>query len=147
VYHLTQPEANDIALASRFYAAYNTGQLAAVMALLSAAPQLTDCDYATRAAVSLTGRSAIESYLRARFAEHDHWIVEFYQENPASTYAVVVVLPLERSNDTLRRLGAPGGVKRSFPEDFYLALSPDGAHLDDLAWNSMSGSASALCSP
>jgi hypothetical protein len=145
VYHLTQPEANEIAIASRFYAAYDAGQLATVMSLLSAAPHLSDCDYATHGEVTLDGRSAIEIYLRARFTEHDRWTVEFYQENPANSY--VVVLPLQRSNDTLRRLGAPGGVKGSFPEDFYLAFNPDRAHLDTIAWNTMSGSVGALCSP
>ena len=82
---------------------------------------------------------------RVGFTEHDRWTVEFYQENPANSY--VVVLPLQRSNDTLRRLGAPGGVKGSFPEDFYLAFNPDRAHLDAIAWNTMSGSVGALCSP
>ena len=140
VYHITQPEANAIAIASRFYAAYNTGRLATVMSLLSAAPHLTDCDYATHSEVILDGRTAIEAYLRARFAEHDQWTVEFDQENAANSRDLVVVLPLQRSNDTLRRLGAPGGVKRSFPEDFYLAFNPDGTHLDAIAWNTMSAS-------
>ena len=146
VYHLTQAEANEIALAARFYAAYDAGQLATVMALLSAEPHLSDCDYATHAEVSLAGRSAIERYLRARIAEHDRWSVEFYQENPANSLGLVVVLPLERSNDTLRRLGAPGGVKRSFPEVFYLAFNPDRVHLDAIAWYTMSGSG-GLCNP
>ncbi len=145
VYHLTQPEANEIAVAVRFYAAYNAGQLATVMALLSAQPHLFDCDYTTQAAMILTGRSVIETYLRARFAEHDRWTVEFYQANPANNREVVV-LPLQRSNDTLRRLGAPGGAKRSFPEDFYLAFNPDRVHLDAIAWYTMSGSG-GLCSP
>lgn len=147
VYHLTQSEANEIAIAARFYTAYNAGQLATVMSLLSAAPRLSDCDYATHAEVTLTGRTAIETYLSARFAEHDRWTVEFDQENPATLPATVVVLPLQRSNDTLRRLGAPGGAKRSFPEDFYLTFNPDGTHLDIIAWNTMPASVGTLCSP
>lgn len=146
VYHVTQPEAVEIALAAQFYAAYNAGQLTTVMTLLSARPVLFDCDYSTRSEVHLTGRSAIAAYLRARFAEHDHWTVEFYQADPAASREIVV-LPLRRSNDTLRRLGAPGGAKTAFPEDFYLAFNPDRVHLDAIAWNTMSGSVGPLCSP
>ena len=146
MYHLTQVEANEIAIATRFYAAYNAGQLALVMSLLSAQPRLVDCDYATHTMVTIDGRSAIETYLRARFAEHDRWVVEYYQENPANT-GQVVVLPLQRSSDTLLRLGAPGGVKRAFPEVFYLAFGADRSHLDVIAWNTMSGSVGPLCGP
>ena len=68
MYHLTQAEVYQIAIASRFYAAYNEGRLALVMSLLSAQPRLVDCDYATHAMVTIDGRSAIETYLLARFA-------------------------------------------------------------------------------
>ena len=151
IYHLTQPVANEIAIASRFYAAYNAGQLTTVMALLSSSPQFLDCNYATDRALTITGRSAVETYLRTRFAEHDRWTVEFYQENPDNRNEVVV-LPLERSNDTLRRLGAPGGVKNTFPEDFALFFNADGTALDTIAWNTMPGSVGGgsvgdLCSP
>ena len=151
LYHLSQPEANEIAIASRLYAAYNAGQLTTVMSFLSADPQLLDCDYATDMPVTITGRSAIETYLRARFTEHDRWTVEFYQENPDNT-SEVVVLPLLRSNDTLSRLGAPEGAKSSFPEDFTLFFNAGGTYLSAIAWNTMpgsvgGGSVSDLCSP
>lgn len=146
IYHLSQPVANEIAIASRFYAAYNTGELATVMSLLSAQPQLLDCDYTTPSILTITGRSAIAAYLRARFAEHDQWTVEFYNENPAND-GLVVVLPLQRSNDTLGRMGAPEGTKRSFPVDFYLAFTPDGLHIELVAWSTMPGDAIHLCSP
>lgn len=146
IYHVDQRMANEIAIAARFYAAYNAGQLAVVMSLLSAQPQLVDCDYMTPSILTITGRSAIATYLRARFAEHDQWTVEFYNENPAND-GLVVVLPLQRSNDTLSRMGAPEGTKRSFPVDFYLAFSPDGLHIELIAWSTMPGDAIALCSP
>jgi hypothetical protein len=146
IYHVTQRMANEIAIAARFYAAYNTGQLAVEMSLLSPTPQLVDCDYMTHALVTVAGRSAIAIYLRARFAEHDHWIVEFYNENPAND-GLVLALPLQRTNDTLRRLGAAGGVKSSFPVDFHLAFSPDGLHIESIGWDTMPGDATALCSP
>lgn len=147
VYSLNQREAGEIALAARFYAAYDAGQLSTLLALLDAQPQLSDCNYATRSAVSLSGSRAVDAYLRARLAEHDHWTVEFQQVNPANSFAVVVVVPLARSNDTLRRLGAPGGVKRSFPEDLYLGLNADGTRVQNIAWSTMSGSTATLCSP
>jgi hypothetical protein len=146
IYHVTQRMANEIAIASRFYAAYNAGQLAVEMSLLSPTPQLVDCDYMTHALVTVAGRSAIAIYLRARFAEHDHCIVEFYNENPAND-GLVLALPLQRTNDTLRRLGAAGGVKSSFPVDFHLAFSPDGLHIESIGWDTMPGDATALCSP
>jgi len=146
IYHLNQRVANEIAIASRFYAAYNAGQLATVMSLLSAQPQLVDCDYVTRSTVTIDGRSAIETYLRARFAEHDRWIVEFYNEDPAND-RVVAVVPLLRESDLLLRLGASGGMKRSFPVDFYLAFSPDGLHIELVAWSTMPGDVTTLCSP
>ncbi|MGC8635372.1 MAG: hypothetical protein ACP5VP_12105 [Candidatus Limnocylindrales bacterium] len=146
VYHVSQQQGQEIALAVRFYAAYNAGRSTDVMALLSPQPHLADCGYSTHAGVSVNGRAAIETYLRARFAEHDHWKVEFYQENP-TVGREVVVLPLARSNDTLLRLGAPGGVKRSFPEDFYLALNPDLVHFDVIGWDTMPGSQATLCAP
>jgi len=146
VYHVTPAEATEIGLAAQFYAAYNAGQLTTVMAILSTEPHLWDCNYVTRAEVRLSGRSVIEAYLKARFAEHDRWTVEFYQEDPAASREVVV-LALRRSNDTLRRLGAPGGAKTSFPEDFYLTFNPDRAHLDAIAWNTMPASVGTLCSP
>ena len=40
---------------------------------------------------------------------------------------MVAVVPLLRESDLLLRLGASGGIKRSFPVDFYLAFSPDQA--------------------
>lgn len=61
IYHLSQTVANEIAIASRFYAAYNAGQLATVMSLLAAEPQLVDCDYMTHSTVTIDGRSAIET--------------------------------------------------------------------------------------
>jgi hypothetical protein len=146
LYHVTQRMANEIAIAARFYAAYNAGQLAVEMSLLSPTPQLVDCDYMTHALVIVAGRSAIAIYLRARFAEHDHWIVEFYNENPAND-GLVLALPLQRSNDTLRRLGAAGGVKSSFPVDSHFAFSPDGLHIESIGWDTMPGDATALCSP
>jgi hypothetical protein len=146
IYHVTQRMANEIAIASQFYAAYNSGQLAVVMSLLSAQPRLVDCNYTTHAPLTVAGRSAIATYLRARFADHDHWTVEFYNEDPAND-RVIAVVPLLRESDLLLRLGASGGIKRSFPVDFYLAFSPDGLHIELVAWSTMPGDVTILCSP
>jgi hypothetical protein len=146
IYHVTQPMANEIAIASQFYAAYNSGQLAVVMSLLSAQPRLVDCDYVTHSTVTVDGRSAIETYFHARLSDHDRWTVEFYNEDPAND-RVIAVVPLLRESDLLLRLGASGGIKRSFPVDFYLAFSPDGLHIELVAWSTMPGDVTILCSP
>jgi hypothetical protein len=146
IYHVSQRMANEIAIASQFYAAYNSGQLAVVMSLLSAQPRLVDCDYTTHATLTVNGRGAIASYLRVRFAEHDHWTVEFYNEDPAND-RVIAVVPLLRESGLLLGLGASGGIKRSFPVDFYLGFSADGLHIELVAWSTMPGDVTALCSP
>jgi hypothetical protein len=147
-YHLTEIEASQLAQVSRFYVAYNAGRLATVMALLLARPILFDCDYATHTIVTLDGRGAIEAYLRSRFAEHDRWTVEFYQDY-STDERQVVVMPLQRANDTLLRLGAPGGVKRSFPVLLSLYFDLDRTHLDAISWRSVMGpqTVTQLCSP
>ncbi|HEY8989980.1 MAG TPA: hypothetical protein VIM39_13225 [Candidatus Limnocylindrales bacterium] len=107
VYHVTEIQANEIAQAARFYAAYNAGKVANLMALLSDRPRWVDCDYSTRMTVTLVGRVAVTDYLRIRFAEHDTWVVEFIQENPDNEHQVVIV-PIQRESSRLLSLGAPG---------------------------------------
>lgn len=148
-YHLTRAEVSKLAQASRFYAAYNAGELDVIMSLLSAQPRLVDCSYVTRALVTLDDRNAIAAYLRARFADHDLWVVEFYGGNPSNPRDVVV-LPLQRSSGTLRALGAPGGVKREFPVLLYLVFDSDGTHIDVIGWGTTTGgpdTVTALCTP
>jgi hypothetical protein len=60
---------------------------------------------------------------------------------------VIAVVPLLRESDLLLRLGASGGIKRSFPVDFYLGFSADGLHIELVAWSTMPGDVTALCSP
>ena len=146
VYHLSETLAEEVAIASRFYASYNAHDLPAIMTLLSETAKLVDCDYASHSTVTIDGRSAIETYFRARFADHDHWIVEFFNENPEEALTVVV-LPTERASDTLRRLGAIGGAKRSFQVAFYLQFAADHVHLDQVNWNTMPNSVETVCSP
>lgn len=149
VYHVTQAQASHIAIAIGFYDAYNAGALDTAMSIFSAEPRLVDCDYGARATVTLTGRRPIASYLQARFADHDRWTVEFYQENPANVDQVVV-WPIERENDTLRQLGAPSGIKRTFSMLLALRFNREATHLEYIQWGAPTGgssSAAELCSP
>lgn len=149
VYHVTQAQASQIAIAIRFYDAYNAGALETVMSILSAEPRLVDCDYDARATVTLAGRRPIATYLQARFADHDHWTVAFYQEDPANVDQVVV-WPIERENDTLRQLGAPSGIKRTFSLLLAIRFNREATHLEYIQWGAPTGgssSAAELCSP
>jgi hypothetical protein len=127
LYHLTPVQALVVNEAVQFFAAYNAGQLDAVMSLLSAQPQLVDCNYVTQSIITLDGRAAVAAYLRMQFADHDRWMVQFFNENPDDGNGVGVV-PIERSNDTLKRLGLGDGTKRDFPVVLVLALGADEGH-------------------
>ena len=145
VYHVTPEEAAHLATATAFYDAYNAGSLEATLALLSATARILDCDYANRTQATYSGRDRLTAYLRARFADHDYWKVEFYQEAPENLNTVVI-FPLERRNDTLSRLGSPDGVKESFPLRFALTVSANGL-VDYIQWGSTKSGASVaeLC--
>ena len=146
---MTVSDAREFGQLARFYAAYNAGQLGTVMAILSAQPRLIDCDYTTHRLVTLVGRTAIAAYLEARFAEGDRWTVAFLPGHPEDRL-VIVVLPLTRRNATLRRLGDPGGVKRTFPVVLALTFNPDLVHLDVIYWGTTTGgplTVTELCSP
>lgn len=127
-YRLQPGEAYQVAWVADFFAAYNAGQLEAVMGFLDETPRLTDCDYRTGSTVIVDGRAAVEAYLRDRFAEHDNWAVRLFNENPAN-FDVVGVEPLQRQNDTLLALGVPGAVKRDFGIAFSIVLTADHEHI------------------
>lgn len=146
VYHVTPEEAAHLGAAKAFYDAYNAGSLDPALALLSASGRILDCAYASRTQATYSGRDGLTAYLRARFADHDYWKVEFYQEVPENINTVVI-FPLERRNDTLRRLGAPDGVKTSFPLRFALTVAANG-QVDYIQWGSTESGASVaeVCS-
>jgi hypothetical protein len=132
-----------------FFTAYNAGELEAVMAFLDEAPRLTDCDYRTGSTVVVEGRAAIETYLRDRFAEHDNWVVQLFNENPQN-FEVVGVEPLQRQNETLLALGAPGAVKRDFGIAFNIVLAPDLEHISVVGFGTEGASPGVveqLCRP
>jgi len=140
IYHVTPEEAAHLGAVKAFYDAYNAGSLEPALALLSATARILDCDYAHRTQATYSGRDGLTASLRARFADHDLWKVEFYQEAPENVNSIVI-FPLERRNDTLRRLGAPDGVKKSFPLLFVLTVGANGL-MDYIQWGSTMGDAS-----
>lgn len=148
-YRLQPPEVYELARVADFFRAYNTGDLKAVMALLDHAPRLSDCDYRTGSLVLIEGRQAIEAYLGDRFAEHDSWVVELFNENPQSV-DLVGVQPLQRQNDTLLALGVPGGVKRDFGVSLSITLASENRDLSVLAFandGASPGAVGRLCRP
>lgn len=148
-YRLQLGEAYQVARVADFFTAYNAGELEAVMAFLDEAPRLTDCDYRTGSTVVVEGRAAIETYLRDRFAEHDNWVVQLFNENPQN-FEVVGVEPLQRQNETLLALGAPGAVKRDFGIAFNIVLAPDLEHISVVGFGTEGASPGVveqLCRP
>ena len=91
--------------------------------------QLRNSSIATTGLIDYYGRRQVghTAYLLTRFADSDTWTVEFYNENPGSGNGVGVV-PLRRSNDTLKGLGLANGTKLDFPVNLVLALAADGTH-------------------
>lgn len=149
VYRLQPGEVEDVARVADFFTAYNTGDLKAVMMLLSLAPQLTDCDYRTSEVVFIDGRAAVEAYLRDRFAEHDSWAVELFNWGPQDT-DVVGVEPLQRENDTLLSLGVAGGVKRDFGVSLTIRLTSDDRRISIIGFATVGASPGVverLCQP
>jgi hypothetical protein len=148
-YRLPLGQAHLVARVEAFFAAYNAGKLADVMAFLDEAPHLSDCNYRTGEVVFVDGRAAIETYLRERFAEHDKWEVRLFNEN-AQNDQLVGVEPVQRQNRTLRALGVPGAVKRDFALSFVIVFAPDHEHISDVVFGTMGASPGVverLCEP
>jgi hypothetical protein len=148
-YRLQLGEVYQVARVADFFAAYNAGDLKAVMAFLDQAPRLSDCDYRTGKVVFVDGRAAVEAYLRDRFADHDTWVVQLFNENPQN-FDLVGVEPLQRQNDTLLALGIPGAVKRDFAISFSILLAPDHEHISAVGFGTIGASPGVverLCQP
>jgi hypothetical protein len=145
-YRLQPGEAQQVARVADFFAAYNAGDLKAVMAFLDDAPRLSDCDYRTGRVVFIDRRPAVEAYLRARFAEHDNWVVQLFNENPQN-FQLVGVEPLQRQNDTLLALGVPGAVKRDFGGALSIVLAPDHKSISIVGFGTQGGNVERLCRP
>jgi len=147
VYHLTQTDADRVSRVAAFYSAYNSHDLGASMVFLSTNPTLFDCDYQTHESIRVEGRAAVEAFLRARIADGDHWVVEFYKDAPADVPLRIVVYPVERANGTLARLGAVDGKKRSFNVVLAMDVLPSG-QIDTISWATGGpGVAKHLCVP
>ncbi len=149
-YRLQLGEVYQVACVADFFTAYNAGELEAVMGFLDEAPRLTDCDYRTGSPVIIEGRAAIEAYLRDRFAEHDNWVVQLFNENPQNNFEVIEFEPLQRQNDTLLALGVPGAVKRDFGIALSIVLAPDHDHISVVGFGTEGASPGVverLCRP
>jgi hypothetical protein len=146
-YHLSEDQALDLASVVAFYRAYDAGDMASSMDLLSSAPRLADCDYRTGEAKTFVGRSAVQSYLIKKFADRDRWRVEFFQDDQNPVPGQVVIIPIERTSQELAELGVPKGTKTKFPVELAIDLDAD-HHLLFVDWATGGpGVAKHLCQP
>jgi hypothetical protein len=111
--------------------AYNAADIDGVLGLLADQVVWSDCDYRQQTSIGfhrLTPRSEITSYLRERFADHDHLEISTISytspEPPGSVGRAVSVAYGRRTSDTLTSLGFPTGVRG--PLATKLAFAPDG---------------------
>lgn len=107
---VTGDEARAIATVVRFVDAINGGDLRAASDLMTTDASVSDCDYATGAVIIRDGNDAASRWIADRIADHERLeILGIYNHN-ASFDRVVGVSFVRRSNDMLKRLGAPTGI-------------------------------------
>lgn len=109
-FRVSAEEAAAVSTVERLISSINTGDAGAAEALVAQGAEGSDCDYARRAVVVLTGKPEVVRWLRARIVDHERLAVgSIFNESPIFT-PVLGVEFARRSSDTLARLGFPGGV-------------------------------------
>ncbi len=99
------------AVIERFYAAYNLGDLPGALATLGTQLTYADCDYARDMPSLLSSKQAMIPWLRARFAEHDHFtatnIAAGGIDANGTSIPNVANMSATRTNDILQAQGLP----------------------------------------
>jgi YVTN family beta-propeller protein len=133
----TLSSAHSRAVIQAFVDAYNRHDVAGVLALFPARFLYGDCDYARQTVHTLTNRSTLAAWLRARFAEHDYFAQASVVMNGPLSYPAndphsggVDVL---RTSDALRAQHGTAGI------GFKINLTPDGTHIQRAALASNTG--------
>ena len=101
-------QARFVATTIAFFDAYNAGDVAAALTLVTADIVGGDCDYHAGQPVQWHSATEFELWLRARAADHDRFqIARIFNENPDPTGGsfVVGVVFAGRTSDALRALG------------------------------------------
>ena len=140
-------DAPRVALAERFIDAFNRGDRAAMLALLTDDPTVSDCDYVAAADIEFRGRDQVSQWIAARIADHDHLTVERIENgNPDPSSAAIGVSFARRTSDSLRASGFPNGIQPKPSAKIRFAGSGTGLRIDTFA-NGPGGGPSELCAP
>lgn len=107
---VTVDEARAIVTVVRFVDAINGGDLRAASDLMTTDASVSDCDYATGALIIRDGDDAASRWIADRIADHERLEIRDIYNHNATFDRVVGVSFVRRSNDTLKRLGAPTGI-------------------------------------
>jgi hypothetical protein len=139
-------DAPRVDLAFRFIDAFNQGDRATLLALLSDDPAVSDCDYVAAADVEFRGRDQVSQRIAARIADHDHLVIERVEnENQDPSSAAIGVTFVRRRSDSLRALGFASIRPKSSAKIRFVG-SGDGLRIEAFA-NGPGGGPSTLCAP
>lgn len=110
LFEVSGEQAAIVDLIIRFVTAFNAADLTAAEGLLKGDASVSDCDYASEGLVTASTPAAIRTWLRARFADHDHLVIgRIFNMNPDSDRAVGVDFA-NRTSEAIIRAGAPSGI-------------------------------------
>lgn len=146
-FHNSAAQARMVATVVAFLDAYNGGRVEAALALMTEDANASDCDYRTASGIIVRRTDEIGRWLRERAADHDQLFLEsILNENPEPSTGshVVAVSYTKRTNDTLRALGFPDGVRSGLATKVGFSTSDD--RIRTFA-NGPGGGASDLCRP
>jgi len=99
------------ATVDRFLDAFNAGDVARAMSLVTDDVLGSDCDYRTGSIVLISGPDPFAAWLRERAADHDRLVRGDFQV--VQDGAPVLGMPvINRTSDTLRALGFAQGIRQ-----------------------------------
>jgi len=127
-------QARFVATTVALFDAWNIGDVAAVLAVVTDDVVGGDCDFRAGRPVQWRTKAELADLLRERVRDHDALVLaEIFNENPDPTTGgrVVGVRFARRTSDTLRAVGRPEGIR---PEGgAKIVFAPDGRRVVALA--------------
>lgn len=129
----------------RCFAAYNAGDVADALDVLSPDVLVSDCDYARRRTLQFEGRAQVQEWLLQRIADHDQLHVKaISNSNPDPASSAIGIEFARRSSDTLRMLGLNDGISPKLLTNVSFSGAPE--RIAVLALGSVGGDRFA-CTP